>query len=453
MSGILISAAAFAVTLGVLVTFHEFGHFWVARRLGVRVLRFSVGFGRPLWRRTSRDGTEYALSAIPLGGYVKMLDEREGPVPEGELGRAFNRQSVARRFAIVAAGPIANLVLAVLVFYLMFLVGVTGIKPKIGSVAPDSAAAQAGLQADDVIVSVGGQATPTWEQASLGLLEAALGSGQAEVTVRTAQDIQRQVTLQVPPGKDLTGPGKLLPGLGISEYRPKVPPVLGQLVPGGPAAKSGLKGGDRIVAVAGTPVHSWEDLVAAVQARPDRQVAFTVRRDGRERHMEVAVGSRKESGKRVGFIGARAHVPKGLFSDMVARYRPGPLHAVPAALGRTWKISLLTLQATWKMIVGQVPLKNISGPISIARYAGESASIGLAPFLGFLAVVSVSLAILNLLPIPVLDGGHLLYYVIEVVKGRPLSEQAQAIGQQIGLAALLLLIGLALYNDLARLHG
>ncbi len=453
MNTVLISIAAFAVTLGILVTFHEFGHFWVARRLGVRVLRFSVGFGRPLWRRVARDGTEYQIGAIPLGGYVKMLDEREGPVPEEQAARAFNRQHVAKRMAIVAAGPFANLVLAVIVFYLMFMVGVTGLKPRIGTVARDSAAARAGLRSGDLIVAVGARKTPTWEQASLGLLEAVLGSGEARLTVRTPSGSERRVRLQIPSGKDLTAPGKLLPGLGLSQYQPVVPPVLGALLPKGPARHSGLHSGDRILAVGGQPIHGWDDLVAAVQSRPDQEVIFTVERDGRERRIHVAVGSREESGRRVGFIGARPRVPKDLIAGLYARYRPGPVAAVPAAVGRTWEISLLTLQAVWKMAVGQVPLKNISGPINIARYAGQSVSIGLAPFLGFLAVVSISLAILNLLPIPVLDGGHLLYDVIEIVKGRPLSEQAQAIGQQIGLAALLLLIGLAFYNDLIRLLG
>lgn len=451
MSSVLMSIAAFIVAIGVLITFHEFGHFWVARRLGVKVLRFSIGFGTPLWRRRGGDDTEYVIAALPLGGYVKMLDEREGDVPAAEAHRAFNRKSVGARVAIVAAGPVFNFIFAVLAYWLMFVLGTSGLKPVIGEVDPQGLAAQAGLKAEDEIVAVAGETTQTWENARQALIEAALDARAVEMSVRGADGGTRAVQLQFGGGEGVLERGELLDNIGIEPWRPRLPPVVREVRSGSPAARGGLRAGDRIVEAAGQPVESVTGWVDIVRAHPGESLTVVLVRDAERIEKVLTPERREQDGEAIGHIGASFSPPRDAYDAMTVQVRHGPLAAVGEALARTGEISRLTLVMLARMVTGDVSVKNLSGPITIAQYAGYTASVGLASFLSFLAVVSISLGILNLLPIPVLDGGHLMYYAIEWIKGSPLSEQAQLAGQKVGLFLLLLLMSLAFYNDFLRL--
>lgn len=448
----LISAAAFVVAIGVLVAVHEFGHFWVARRLGVRVLRYSIGFGRKLWGWTSTTtGTEYWIAAVPLGGYVKMLDEREGPVPETQRHLAFNRQPVISRIAIVAAGPGINFLFAIFAYWLVLMLGVAGMKPVIGEVPPNTPAAAADLSQGARVLSVAGESVPTWQDLRLRLLDHALSGGAVEITVETPQGEQRRTVL------DLAGmpadPKKLFSSVGLQPYRPATTPVIAGVVADSPAAAAGLQPGDRVLAADGEPMHGPQALVQWIQERPGRTVSLTVERDGHQQTISAQLAKVERDGDTIGRLGARIGVDAAAWEKLRTVRHLGPLQAIPAAVHKTWSVTSLTVRLLWGMVRGEVSWRNISGPIQIASYAGQTASIGLAAFLSFLALVSVSLAVLNLLPIPVLDGGHLLYYAVEIVRGRPLSEQAQAMGQSVGMAALLLLMGLAFYNDILRLLG
>lgn len=447
----IVSVPAFIVAIGVLVAVHEYGHFWVARRMGVKVLRYSIGFGRKIWGRTSaKTGTEYWLSAIPLGGYVKMLDEREGPVAEADKPYAFNRQPVAKRIAIVAAGPGVNFAFAILAYWMVFMLGVSGIKPIIGEVPDDTRAAAAGLSEKQRIVAVEGRATPTWQDLRLALLEEALAGGQTRLSVSDTEDGEpRTVRL------DMTGvsadPERLFEELGLAPYRPDGTPLIAEALPGEAAAEAGLRAGDKVLAANGTPMNDPQALIEWVRARPGETVRLRILRDDAERTVEATLGSVTVDGELYGRLGAQIGVDSREWDTLWTERRLGPVAAVPAALQQTWSVSALTVRLLGRMVIGDVSWRNISGPIQIADYAGKTATIGLEAFLGFLALVSVSLAVLNLLPVPVLDGGHLLYYAIEIARGRPLSEGAQAVGQQIGMAALLLLMSLAFYNDILRL--
>lgn len=451
---VLQSIVAFLVTLGILVTIHEYGHFWVARRLGVKILRFSVGFGRPLWmRRFGPDRTEFVFAALPLGGYVKMLDEREGEVPAAELQRAFNRRPVGARIAIVVAGPAANFALAVLAYWLMFMVGVSGLAPVLGEVSPGSAAARAGLQAGERIVAVDGRSTPTWEAVLQASLKRILEPGQMNLRVTDRYGGERAVALDL--GNvaidDLTR-GNFFDVVGMEPVRPVLAPVIGDLVPGGRAQEAGLQPGDRVLSADGRPVGDWAEWVQFIRARPGQPIDITVERDGRRLDLRLVPDSvREDDGATVGRIGAMVSGERLGPAPELALERYGPITAAGRAVGRTWDMSVLTLGILGKMLFGEASVQNLSGPISIAQYAGQSASIGIAAFLSFLAVVSLSLGILNLLPVPLLDGGHLMYYLIELVTRRPVSESAQAFGQQIGFVLLLGLMGLAFYNDLVRI--
>lgn len=453
MSTIIWSALAFIVTLGILVTVHEFGHFWVARRLGVKVLRFSIGFGKPLWTRRGKDGTEYALAALPLGGYVRMLDEREGEVQHAELPRAFNRQSLATRSAIVCAGPLFNFAFAILAYWLMFMIGVAGLRPVIGEVLEHSVAQQAGLLKGDEVVEVGGKPTPTWDTALIAMLDKALDRNRIELTVQGEDGRRHERVLDVSALSDLDR-GDLLEHLGLRALRPQVPAVVGKVVPQGPAARAGLQAGDRLLAADGQAIEDWAGWAAYVRAHAGVRIALTLERNGATQQLTVIPEAKPAPGGGVtGRIEAAPEPLKALPPGLRAEQRYAPGAALVMAVQQTGEMSLLSLRLLAKMVMGEASLQNISGPLSIAEYAGYSASDGVAPFLRFLALISVSLAILNLLPVPVLDGGHLMYYLIEAVKGSPVSLRAQHIGQQLGIALLLGLTVLAFYNDLTRLFG
>lgn len=443
--------AAFVVTVCVLVAVHELGHYSVARLLNIKVLRFSIGFGRPLWRRIGRNGTEFVLALIPLGGYVKMLDEREGPVPEEDRPFALNRQSVPKRAAVLAAGPAFNLAFAILAYWVVFVIGVPGLKPVLGEVPPDTPAAVAGLHAGDEILEVGGTRTSTWDGALLALLDEMLDDGRIPMRVRTESGAERDVELAVGDVEALTEPGALLPGLGLSVWSPPLPPRLGELTPGGAADRAGLRTGDLVLSANGEPIADWEAWRRFVRARPGETVQVQVERDGQVVDVALAIGEHDEEGTVVGRIDAAPLPPPDFGADLRAEQRYPPLEAGRVAVVKTWDMSVLTLRMFWKMLWGEVSVRNISGPINIAQFAEFSASSGLVPFLSFLAIVSVSLGLINLLPIPLLDGGQLLYLGIEALKGSPLSHRAELFGQQLGIALLLALMSIAFYNDIARL--
>lgn len=454
MSNALVSLLALVVTLGVLIAFHEFGHFWVARRLGVKVLRFSIGFGRPLWKYRGRvDDTEYAIAAIPLGGYVRMLDEREAEVPVEERHRAFNRQPVGTRIGIVVAGPLFNFLFAILAYSLMFMIGVSGIKPLIGEVAPDSIAAEAGFQRGDLIVAVEDQLTPTLNEAMLALLEGSMDEEVIEVKVRNEEGQTVTRYLDLSEAQRLSAEGRLLANLGLFPWHLRLPPVIEQVQSGGSADRAGLQSEDRILAVDGKSVKSWQQWASYVQENPDQTIDVRIERNGRELTLQVVPEAVETDQGTIGRIGAYGKVPEDVSEDLRVVVSYGPFEAITQGVTKTWDMSLLTLRMLGRMLIGKASLENISGPITIAQFAGQSASVGIIPFLSFLALVSVSLGVLNLLPIPILDGGHLLYYLIELIKGSPLSESAQNLGQRIGIIILLMLMSLALFNDLVRLLG
>ncbi len=452
MNGFLISLVSFLVAIGVLVAVHEFGHFWVARKLGVKVLRFSIGFGKPIWRwQKDPDGTEYVVSAIPLGGYVKMLDEREGPVPEEELPRAFNRQPVGSRIAIVAAGPLANFLFAIVAYWLVFVLGVEGLKPVVDEVAPESPAAMAGLRHGDEIVAVDGEATPTMNSVVQALLYKAVKGESVTLRVRDAQGIERHLVLALPPVGEEGGAPDLLEKVGITPLRPVVEPVIDEVLHGSAAERAGLRPGDRVVAIDGRPIERWEELVKYVQSHPGVEMVMEVERHGERHRISVVPETVSTEQGEIGRIGASVKPPPALPERYRAVLQYSPLEAVAEAIRKTWEMSAMTVRMLGKMLVGQASLENVSGPITIAQYAGYTASVGLVQFVGFLAIISISLGVINLFPVPLLDGGHLLYYFIELVKGSPLSEQAQILGQRIGIALLVSLMALAFYNDIVRL--
>ncbi|MGH8129476.1 MAG: RIP metalloprotease RseP [Steroidobacteraceae bacterium] len=456
---ILISVVAFIVAIGVLVTVHEFGHFWVARRLGFKVLRFSLGFGKPLAKRVSRDADqiEYVLAAIPLGGYVRLLDERDGPVPAGEEHRAFNRRPPLARIAVLLAGPAANFLFAIVAYWLLFMQGVPGLKPVIGDVAPESHAARADLRPLDEIIRVGEQTTGTRQAAVLAILERVVTDGRVPIEVGDDDGDARRLEIVVPESerRALTEPGILLRGLGFSFWYPPQPVVVAELTPGDPAIRAGLALGDRIIDVDGVPISDYPKFVSEIRSRPERPTRLTAIRDGRTLSFELVPKAVVEDGRTVGKIGLGAALGDvGAFPEnMRTIERYGPVAALGPAARETWQKSALTVRFLWRMVTGDVSTKNISGPINIAQYAGLTATEGLTYYLGFLALVSISLAVLNLLPVPVLDGGQIVFQLAEMVKGAPLSMKAQVFGQKIGIAMLVVLMGFAFYNDLTRLFG
>lgn len=459
MLNTLITIGSFLLAIGVLITVHEYGHFLIARLLGVKVLRFSIGFGKPLvmWHGGGADRVEYAIAPIPLGGYCRMLDEREGEVDAGEQHRAFNRQPLLKRAAILFAGPGFNLLLAVLCYWFVFMSGVPGLRPVVGAVAPHSAAAQVGIHKGDEIIAVGGGATPTWQAAELGLLNGVMNGGPVSLTVKPPQGPPQTVQLQVNgDSKELTKPGRLLPGLGLSIWRPTVPALIGQVEDNSPAAAAGLQVGDKVIESGGQPITSWHQWVDFIRQRPDQTVPVTVMRNNSrvtlQLHIGVAQASSK-NGQSIGHVGAGVQVPPGFNDRLFTVQQYAPLPALGRAIGQTGQFSWLTLKTLWGMISGHVSWKSLMGPVGIAEYAGSAASAGLTAFVTFLALISISLGIANLFPIPVLDGGQLLYCAIEWIKGGPLSLRSQMLGQQIGITLLLALLSFTVFNDLTRIAG
>jgi regulator of sigma E protease len=449
----LVTIIAFIVALGVLIVFHEFGHYLVARWYGVRVLRFSVGFGRPLYRkRLGIDQTEWVISAFPLGGYVKMLDEQEGKVAPEDLSRAFNRKPVANRFAIVAAGPVANFLLAILLYWVLFISGVTGMKPVLGPVVPATPAAFASFREGDTITRIGDEAVSTWQDARWLLLAQAMEKAPS-VSVHTispsGESALRRLDLSQMEGDDLEG--DFLAKIGLNSYQPPLDPVVGMLVAGGAGERGGLRVGDEIIAVNGKKITLWEELVLDIRKNPGKPLKFEILRGGATVPLEIVPDAASESSDKVGKLGIGPQIDQGELDKLMVRISYPPLVAMAKAIRKTWETSLFTLQMLWKMVAGEVSWKNISGPITIADYAGKSAQLGFASYLAFLALISISLGVLNLLPIPLLDGGHLMYYLIEIVKGAPLSVKAMETGQQVGMALLFALMVCAIYNDVARL--
>jgi len=444
----------FIIAIGVLVTVHEFGHFWVARRFGVKVLRFSVGFGKPIWRgQRKNDETEYVIAAIPLGGYVQMLDEREGPVEPHELDRAFNRKSLFARISVVAAGPIFNFLFAIFAYWVIFLVGIDGLRPIVGDVEPDSIAATGGFQSGDYIVSIDGKNTPTWNTVMLQLLDKSMAQKNVAVDVRDNDDVGHIRRLNFSSMKGALERDELLGKIGFQPFRPLIEPVIGHLVGSGAAAKAGVEKLDRIVNVDGQVVESWQRWVEIVRANPDKNLGVVIERDGVTKDIIIKPQRVELESGDIGRIGASVHMPENLIDDLSVTVSYGPIQALLEASEKTWGMTRMTISMLVKMVMGDISASNISGPISIAQYAGYSAGIGVTAFISYLAIISISLGILNLLPIPVLDGGHLMYYLVEMIKGSPVSDQTQALGQRIGIAFLLGLMVLAFYNDLTRIFS
>ncbi len=441
---------ALALTLGILVTLHEYGHFWVARRCGVKVLRFSVGFGKPMFSWYDRQGTEFAVAAIPLGGYVKMLDEREGPVPSELKDQAFTSKTPGQRIAIAAAGPVANFLFALAAYWLLGIVGVTSVAPIVGQVAPDTVAERMGLHEGMELHAIDGHRVSSWRDVNMRLLERAGERGEIAIEV-SDNGTRGTVTGELGGWRLSEQSPNPLSEFGITPWRPDIPPVLGQISDGGRAEQAGLKSGDQVLAVDGEPVANWFQLVDFIQQAPEQTLTLTVSRDGVERSVSVTpMEKRTESGEAIGFVGAGVQQVSWP-EEALREVRYGPLAAIPNAVSETWADTRLTLVAIKKMVTGLLSPTNLSGPITIARVAEASVSSGFEDFIRFLAYLSISLGVLNLLPVPVLDGGHIVYYTIEAIRGKPLSDEAQALGLRIGMALILTLMVFALYNDLMRL--
>ncbi len=445
----------YVVAVGFLVIVHEFGHFWVARRLGFKVLRFSIGFGKPLLRKAiGADRTELVLAPIPMGGYVKMLDEREGPVAPADLSRSFTRRPPWQRIVVLLAGPGANVAFAILVLWgMLWANGATDYRPVVGDVTLSSAAARAGLHTGDDITAINGRAVADQRDVVFGLLDSILSRGSASLTVQSAQGEARTVTLAVSDPaqrKRLSDLADLLGVAGFQFEEPVIPPVVGEVEKDSPAATAGLQAGDRILAVDGKAVRDFTDISRDIANTPAATIEMRYSRAGVEQTVRIAVSKSGPDGqKHIGVLSTPAQYPPG----MVVHQSLSPGAALTAAASEAWNLTALQGRLIWRMVLGQVSLKNLSGPIGIAEYAGESAEAGAASFLSFLVLISLAIAFFNLLPIPILDGGQIVFQVAEWVKGSPLSERTQAFGQQVGLALLVLLLGVAIFNDVTRQLG
>lgn len=445
MEQILWILGAFFVAIGVVVTFHEFGHFWVARRCGVQVLTFSVGFGKPLWSRVAKDGTRYQIAMVPLGGYVRMLDGRVDTLQPGDEQRSFDHKPISQRIAIVLAGPVFNFIFAFLVLWLVYILGTPSLRPVVGDVAADSVAAQAGLQRGDMIMQIDNRRTPEWQAVNLALVER-IGGRESTWLVADLEGQQREVTLdltqwQFDPDRDST-----ICALGMQIYQPRAYNTLAQVLPDSPAERAGLLAGDKIIGIDGTIPMQWEQIRSFIAARPNQNLAVTIERGGEQQDVWVHTDNQNGTGI-LGVAPETDPVP----ADYYFNLQYGPLQAIPQSLDRTWQLMTLSVNMIRKLITGDVSVKNLSGPVGIAVGAGDHASYGLVYFLSFLALISVSLGIFNLLPIPMLDGGHLVYYIIEWVRGKPVPEHVQEIGFRVGMIVLFALTALVLFNDITRL--
>ena len=448
MNDLIVIIPAFIFTIALLVAIHEFGHFWVARKFNVKVLRFSIGFGKPLYRFMSTNGeTEYVVASIPLGGYVKMLDEREGEVAQDELHRAFNRQSVYARFAIVFAGPFINFIFAIFAFWLMFVIGIQGVKPLVGYVDESSLSWDAGLRAGDRIIAVNDRPTPTLS----AVYENMIGGFIERQPVTLTLSNQNVLTLPFDKLSQSVEATQLKQLVGIHIAYPKEDVVLGEVLPDSPAAEAGILKGDQIITIDGIEIQHWTDLVRNIIHKPDQSVHVEYLRHQRMYQTDIKVGVVNKDGQLIGRIGVRPESVTPLPESMFTVHQYGFFEAIPHGIEKTWELSVLTVKMLGRILVGQASVKNISGPITIAEVAGDSARMGIESFLRFLAIISLSLGVINLLPIPMLDGGHLLYYMMEMVKGSPVSESTQEIGLKIGISILVMLMSLALYNDFTRL--
>ncbi|MCK5479116.1 MAG: RIP metalloprotease RseP [Methylococcales bacterium] len=442
----------FIVAIGILVSIHEFGHFWVARKMGVKVLRFSIGFGKVIWSfQKTPDSTEYVISAIPLGGYVKMADEREGEVKKKDLPYAFNRQSLLARTAIVAAGPIFNLLLAIVLFWSVFTIGETGMRPIVGEIEAGTLAEEAGFIEGEEIISVNNEITPTWtETMNLLFTYAIQGEREIIIAVKNSDESEKTHVLRLS-DDDVQEVKHFYQKLGLKPWTPKLEPVIGKVLENSPAFVSGLQTGDLIITADGEAISDWVQWVGYVRDRPEVSIQLIIERDGVRIPLTLVPERIENEEKDFGRIGATVDVPEELINSLRVEYSLTPVDALIAAVERTWLYSTSTLQLMGKMLVGKASPKNLSGPISIAQYAGQSAEMGLVHFLNFLAAVSIGLGILNLLPVPVLDGGHLMFFAIEAIKGSPVSEKIQFYFQQVGILMLLSLMAFAVFLDIERL--
>ena len=445
MEQLLWTLGSFFLAIGLVVTFHEFGHFWVARRCGVQVLTFSIGFGKPLWSRVAKDGTRYQVAMVPLGGYVRMLDGRVDDVPEEHLDKSFSHKPVRQRIAIVLAGPVFNFIFAIVALWLMLMIGVASLRPVVGDVTENSIAAQAGLQSGDEIYRVDGRRTAEWQAVNLALVDR-LGARQSTWVVRDQDGETRSVELdltqwQFDPDREST-----IASLGMSLMVEEVSTRIGDVVDNSPAARAGIEQEDKILGINGTMPMDWEQIRSFIAAHPGETHVFVIQRDATQLEVEVTIG--EQNG--VGFLGVTPYL-EPLPADYRFTMQYGPLEAIPQSIERTWQLMTLSVNMIRKLITGDVSVKNLSGPIGIAVGAGDHASYGLVYFLSFLALISVSLGIFNLLPIPVLDGGHLVYYIIEWVRGKPVPEHVQEMGFRVGMILLFALMAMVVFNDIARL--
>ena len=444
--------AAFVVALGALVIVHEYGHYLVARLCGIKVLRFSIGFGPPLWKkRFGRDETEWVVAAVPLGGYVKMLDEREGEVAPQELGRAFNRQNVWRRYAVVVAGPLANFLFAILLYWLLFMHGVQEARPVVALPPSGTPAAGAGFESGETIRAINGEPVTSWQDVRWRMLQLALERAQVKVEVLNRSNQINWRTLDLSPFDAEQLEGDTLALIGLKLYRPEISPVIGQIVPGSVAERAGLQAGDRILVANGKPILSWDELVEQVRSHAGSKLRLTYQRGDERRELTLVPEAVQQNGSAAGRIGAAAKLDQQALDKLVTVVRYGVASALAKAVEKTWDTSVFSLRMLGRMLIGQVSWKNLSGPVTIADYAGQSAQLGLVSYLNFLALISISLGVLNLLPIPLLDGGHLMYYTVEIFKGSPVSDRIMEIGQKLGLTLLLVLMAFAFYNDINRL--
>lgn len=445
----LLSMIGFLLTVIILVTIHEFGHYWVACRSGVKILRFSIGFGKPLFRWTNQRGTEFVIASIPLGGYVKMLDERIMPVPPELKPFSFNTQSVGKRIAIVGAGPFANFLFAIFAYFVLYVVGIPAIKPILGEIAPHSVAAEAGFQKRDQILSIGGVDTPTWSRAESALLQHYHRSGVLLFKVKRADSLVEAVlSIRLSGETKRTLDFDLLGNLGISRYLPPIPPVVGQILRDSPAEHSGLLPGDEIIAIDTLPITDWTEVVSYVRSRPQKIIQVSLRRSGSTKHLDLIPEEKITlDGKAIGYVGA-LHRPFSWPEEIKTLEQYSVPSALVEATHKTWEVCSLTLRFLGLTITGELPSKAVGGPISIAKGAAQSLDAGWISFISFLALFSISLGLLNLLPIPMLDGGHLMFYLVEWIFRRPVPEAIQQASMRVGFALLVAITCVALYNDL-----